>query len=143
MTKTFFSIAILTSICLAQSPSPPAPLPQIQSRSLRIEFDKQMRSRVVARFNGKEVPLGAFSASETVKGSERAWYDLCLGVAEAGARQRRLWWRREAHSDWYVWKSTQDFVHHHLRRLPQSCSIRCQLHEYWQVAAEDSRMEQQ
>ena len=78
MTKTFFSIAILTSICLAQSPSPPAPLPQIQSRSLRIEFDKQMRSRVVARFNGKEVPLGAFSASETVKGSERAWYTFAL-----------------------------------------------------------------
>ena len=37
-----------------------------------------MRSRVVARFNGKEVPLGAFSASETVKGSERAWYTFAL-----------------------------------------------------------------
>ena len=37
-----------------------------------------MRSRVVARFNGKEVPLGGFSASETVKGSERAWYDFVL-----------------------------------------------------------------
>ena len=37
-----------------------------------------MRSRVVARFDGKEVPLGAFSASETVKGSERSWYDFAL-----------------------------------------------------------------
>ena len=37
-----------------------------------------MRSRVVARFDGKEVPLGAFSASETVKGSERSWYDFVL-----------------------------------------------------------------
>ena len=37
-----------------------------------------MRSRVVARFNGKEVPLGAFSASETVKGSERSWNDFVL-----------------------------------------------------------------
>jgi alpha-galactosidase len=78
MTKTFFSIVILTSLCMAQSPSRPAPLPQIQSPSLRIEFDKQMRSRVVARFNGKEVPLGAFSASETLRGSERAWYNFAL-----------------------------------------------------------------
>jgi len=78
MTRTLFSIVIFTSLCIAQSPSRLAPLPQIQSPSLRIEFDKQMRSRVVARFNGKEVPLGGFSASETVKGSERAWYDFNL-----------------------------------------------------------------
>jgi alpha-galactosidase len=78
MTRTLFSIVIFTSFCIAQSPSRLAPLPQIQSPSLRIEFDKQMRSRVVARFNGKEVPLGGFSASETVKGSERAWYDFNL-----------------------------------------------------------------
>ena len=37
-----------------------------------------MHSRVVARFNGKESPLGAFSASETVKGSERSWDDFAL-----------------------------------------------------------------
>jgi alpha-galactosidase len=78
MTRTLFSIVIFTSLCVAQSPSRLAPLPQIQSPSMRIEFDRQMRSRVVARFNGKEVPLGEFSASETVKGSERAWYDFVL-----------------------------------------------------------------
>ena len=78
MTRTLFSLVIFTSLCMAQSPSRLAPLAQIQSPSLRIEFDKQMRSRVVARFNGKEVPLGGFSASETVKGSERAWYDFVL-----------------------------------------------------------------
>ena len=37
-----------------------------------------MRSRVVARLKGREVPLGAFSASETVKGNERSWYDFAL-----------------------------------------------------------------
>src|SRR4051794_9910248 len=78
MTKTFCSIVIFTSLCMAQSPSRLAPFPQIQSPSLRIQFDKQMRSRVVARFKGKEVPLGEFSASETVKGSERAWNDFVL-----------------------------------------------------------------
>lgn len=50
----------------------------IESSSLRIEFDRNMRSRVIARFNGNEVPIGAFSASETVKGSERSWYNFAL-----------------------------------------------------------------
>jgi len=37
-----------------------------------------MRSRVVARFGETEIPLGAFSASETVKGTERSWYNFVL-----------------------------------------------------------------
>ncbi|MEQ1473001.1 MAG: glycoside hydrolase family 36 protein [Candidatus Acidiferrum sp.] len=87
MTKTFFSIFIFAALlAMGQSTAlpdqpprtTPAELPRIQSSSLRIEFDKNMRSRVVARFKGKEVPLGAFSASETVKGNERSWYDFAL-----------------------------------------------------------------
>ncbi len=50
----------------------------IESSSLRIEFDSNMRSRVIARFNGNEIPIGAFSASETVKGNDRAWYNFAL-----------------------------------------------------------------
>jgi alpha-galactosidase len=86
MTKTFFSIAIFTALLVVgqstarpqQVASPPAPLPQIQSSSLRIEFDENMRSRVVARMKSREVLLGGFSASETVKGNERSWYDFAL-----------------------------------------------------------------
>jgi alpha-galactosidase len=86
MTTTFFSIAIFAALlAMGQSParphqvtSPPAPLPQIQSSSLRIEFDENMRSRVVARMKSREVVLGGFSASETVKGRERSWYDFAL-----------------------------------------------------------------
>ena len=86
MTKTFFSIAIFTvPLVVGQAParphqvaSPPAPLPQIQSSSLRIEFDENMRSRVVARMKSKEVLFGGFSASETVKGNKRSWYDFAL-----------------------------------------------------------------
>jgi alpha-galactosidase len=51
---------------------------QLQSPSLRIEFDQTMRSRVVARFDGKEIPLGPFSASETVKGNQRSWQDFAV-----------------------------------------------------------------
>ena len=40
--------------------------PQIQGGNLRIEFDKSLGSRVVARFNHKETVLGPFAASETL-----------------------------------------------------------------------------
>src|SRR3954454_13361703 len=86
MTKAFSSLLIFTVLLAAgqsavrphPSQAHPEPSAQIQSPSLRIEFDKNMRSRVVARFGSKDVPLGAFSASETVKGAERSWYDFAL-----------------------------------------------------------------
>jgi len=91
MTKTFFFSIIIFAALLAagestahadraatRSTSVAADLPRIQSPNLRIEFDNNMRSRVVARLSGKEVPLGAFSASETVKGNERSWDDFAL-----------------------------------------------------------------
>ena len=50
----------------------------VESPILRIEFDKQMRSRVIARFEGKEIALGPFTASETVSidGAEVADFTL-------------------------------------------------------------------
>jgi alpha-galactosidase len=86
MIKTFSSLLIFAALSVAaqtgarpaQSASRRASVAQIQSPSLRIEFDKNMRSRVIARFGAKEISLGAFSASETVKGSERSWYDFAL-----------------------------------------------------------------
>jgi alpha-galactosidase len=89
MTKMLFSIGILALLAAGpatvrpdraatRSTSVAADLPRIQSPDLRIEFDNNMRSRVVARLTGKEVPLGAFSASETVKGKERSWDDFAL-----------------------------------------------------------------
>jgi alpha-galactosidase len=84
MTKTLFSTVVLAAWLVAGQSAPSRPssaankLPQIQSQSLRIEFDKNMRSRVVARLNGKEVSLGAFSDSETVHGNQRSWYNFVL-----------------------------------------------------------------
>src|SRR4030095_1235769 len=86
MTKAFSSLLIFTALLAAgqssaradQSAARRASLAQIQSPSLRIEFDKNMRSRVIARFGGKDILIGAFSASETVKGSEGSWYDFAL-----------------------------------------------------------------
>ncbi|HET6176696.1 MAG TPA: glycoside hydrolase family 36 protein [Candidatus Sulfotelmatobacter sp.] len=86
MTKAFSSFLIFAALLVVgQSTARPdqsavghALLARIQSESLRVEFDKNMRSRVVARFNGNEIPLGTFSASESVKGNERSWYDFAL-----------------------------------------------------------------
>ena len=86
MTKAFSSLLIFAALLAAgqSSARPGQPLvhrssaAQIQSSSLRIEFDKETRSRVIARFGDKEIPLSVFTASETVKGSDRSWYDFAL-----------------------------------------------------------------
>ena len=86
MTKAISSLLIFAALLVVgqskarpdQSAARHASLAQVQSPSLRLEFDKNMRSRVVARFDGKEVPLGPFSCSETIKGKERSWRDFAL-----------------------------------------------------------------
>ncbi len=88
MTKILFAVVILAAAMIggqvaahsdATVASPlAAELPRIQSSELRIEFDKNLHSRVVARLKGKEIPLGAFSASETLKSKERSWDDFTL-----------------------------------------------------------------
>jgi alpha-galactosidase len=57
---------------------------QIQSSVLRIEFDRNLHSRVTALFGPKPQVLTAFSPSETVT-SVRTWRDFALSTAQ---RQR-------------------------------------------------------
>ncbi len=54
---------------------------QIQSSVLRIEFDHNLRSRVIALFGPDPKPLTPFSASETVAGTGRTWSDFALTSA--------------------------------------------------------------
>jgi alpha-galactosidase len=51
---------------------------KIETRNLRLEFDKKMHSRIVARFDGKEIVMGPFAPSETitVDGTELADFTL-------------------------------------------------------------------
>src|SRR5690349_22305848 len=39
---------------------------QIESKNLRIEFDNLLHSRITARFDSKETPLGPFVPSEAI-----------------------------------------------------------------------------
>ena len=64
MTKAFCSLLIFTALLavgqssarLDPSAARPASVAQIQSPSLRIEFDQNMHSRVIARFGEKDYP---------------------------------------------------------------------------------------
>ena len=44
----------------------------VEGGNLRLEFDRNMHSRVIARFGGKDIAMGPFAPSETliVDGSE-------------------------------------------------------------------------
>jgi alpha-galactosidase len=68
-----------------QTAQPGSSSAYIESPELRIEFDQSMRSRVIARFNGKDIPTGPFSASETVRGNGRSWDNFALA---SQARER-------------------------------------------------------
>src|SRR5580704_14761264 len=39
---------------------------KVEGKNIRLEFDSKMHSRAIARFDGKEIVLGPFTASETV-----------------------------------------------------------------------------
>src|SRR5438270_2580948 len=52
--------------------------PQIQGGNIRIELDKRLRSRVVARFGSKEMAMGPFTPSETVTTTDKAWTGFFL-----------------------------------------------------------------
>jgi alpha-galactosidase len=78
MTSNFWGIAgtlaILLSPGMRASVADVSPdAPQIQGANLRVEFDHNLRSRVVARFDNKETEMGPFTASETVSSAGRVW----------------------------------------------------------------------
>src|ERR1051326_3462307 len=72
--RRHFILATLLFLCgtraaLASSPSEITTVQvaaAIESSNIRIEFDQDLRSHVLARFAGKEKALGPFSCSETV-----------------------------------------------------------------------------
>ena len=62
----------------------------IASEHIRLEFDGAMHSRVIARFNGKETPLGPFADSETIRIDGRNLHDFALTSSASSSFQDRL-----------------------------------------------------
>jgi alpha-galactosidase len=69
---------VFASCSLAAAVGAPTGEPNIQGNNLRIEFDKRLGSRVVARFDNKETVMGPFTASETVTTADRAQTEFFL-----------------------------------------------------------------
>jgi alpha-galactosidase len=101
MTFKFWSAAGTLAIMLASGlgtgvGAPSTGNPQIQGASLRIEFDYNLRSRVIARFDNKETTMGPFTASESVTAADKAWTEFPLTsqkherVSDAFGRGERL-----------------------------------------------------
>ncbi len=59
-------VVALSCATLVQEGHATAGKVQIESKNLRVEFDPYLRTRVIARFEAKEIPLGPFAASESV-----------------------------------------------------------------------------
>ena len=73
------ALAILFSFWLSASAADvSSSTPQIQGEHLRVQFNRYLHSRVVARFDGKEMVLGPFVASEKVEGADRVWTKFVL-----------------------------------------------------------------
>jgi alpha-galactosidase len=69
---------VLAFCASAAAADAPTGKPQIQGCNLRIEFDNNLRSRVVARFDKKETVMGPFTASETVTTADKTWAGFLL-----------------------------------------------------------------
>jgi len=59
-------IVMLSCLLSAQTAAPAAVKAEIAGKNLTVEFDRMLRSRVVARFENRETRLGPFTASESV-----------------------------------------------------------------------------
>jgi alpha-galactosidase len=65
-------VLLLSSRPIAQIPEVPPSRAQIQNKSLIVQFDRGMRSRVVAQFGNKQTALGPFVVSESVASSGKS-----------------------------------------------------------------------
>jgi alpha-galactosidase len=69
---------------------------QIESKNIHVEFDSLMRSRIVAKFDGKEIPLGDFGPAEFVTSGNSVIRDFTQtshkqeNVRDERGRGRRL-----------------------------------------------------
>src|SRR5262245_49954793 len=73
-----YSVAAIAGVWFLTAIRAADSMAKIEGKNIRIEFDNRMHSRVIARFDGKEIPLGPFSASETVTVDGNTLEDFAL-----------------------------------------------------------------
>ena len=78
--------AVILAACSWSALRAAADLVKVETRNIRLEFDKRMHSHVIARFDGKEIVLGPFAPSETVTIGDTEVSDFAL----SGSRQQSV-----------------------------------------------------
>jgi alpha-galactosidase len=89
-TSVLWAAILILASSFAANAQKPAFLPSrthIENQNLRLEFDRDLRSRVIARFQNKDIPLGAFAATETVVANGKSWAQFPL-ISEKSERVR-------------------------------------------------------
>lgn len=86
----FSLLAVVLIYSSAVSGRAPAPvrLPskvELAGKNLIVEFDHDLRSRVIARFENKQTPLGPFGVSESLQADGRIWTQFPL-ISEKSER---------------------------------------------------------
>ena len=67
LTKSLKLLVVVLAVWLVSAASPSrSRRARVDGRNIRIEFNSDLQSRVVAKFGGREIALGDFSPSETV-----------------------------------------------------------------------------
>jgi len=86
-------IAVLAAWPQAAAAAADAPTgkPQIQGGNLHIEFDNQLRSRVIVRFGKTEIFKGPFTASETVTAPGKTWAGFLMSSQELRTHEIHFW----------------------------------------------------
>ncbi|HXY48229.1 MAG TPA: glycoside hydrolase family 36 protein [Terriglobales bacterium] len=89
-------VAVLSCPSSAQGAEPVSPKAQVEGNNLRVEFDHDLRSRVIARFDNHETPLGPFAVTESVATAGKIWAQFPLisqkseGVRDSVGTGQRL-----------------------------------------------------
>jgi len=88
------------------------PAASVDGKNIRIEFDASMHSRVIAKFDGKEIPVGDFAPSEFITVDGKPVQDFVLGkqaVFAMGAPQQFVFTGAQSSLEKTVRVTTSEF----------------------------------
>ncbi len=85
---SYLAAGFLAGLCCGPAQGA-APAARVEGRNIVIEFDRQLQSRVTARFGGKQTVLGEFRPSEYLRAGGRDIHEFALrGVRRRAVRDQ-------------------------------------------------------
>ena len=91
LTRSWKLVVVGFAVWLASGCSPSvSQRANVDGRNIRIEFNEMLHSRVVAKFNGKQIVMGDFAPSETLTVAGKEIRDFTLRDVKRGSVQNAL-----------------------------------------------------